>query len=228
MGKVEAEMGMQDFQQTGDDKMLKVNASISLDEFMNLADCPKMLKDILKTAAVWQVRNETSLEKALLAANLVPELTLGLLVLDARIVFEDGSVLPLHEFVQRVGRKGTISSLLLPIKDHLCSASVRIGVSPTSEPVVAAAASTDQQNGVIGEVRLALYGVWSGRQWLSKSADGLKGNRLTTEALQGIAAAVEKEVEPESDYRGSAEYRRAMAGVLTQRALEICMDGGQA
>jgi CO/xanthine dehydrogenase FAD-binding subunit len=33
---------------------------------------------------------------------------------------------------------------------------------------------------------------------------------------------VEEEVTPRGDFLGSEEYRRAMAGVLTRRALEQC------
>jgi CO/xanthine dehydrogenase FAD-binding subunit len=38
-----------------------------------------------------------------------------------------------------------------------------------------------------------------------------------------VANAIEGEVAPEGDFRGSEEYRRAMAGVLTRRALEQCL-----
>jgi CO/xanthine dehydrogenase FAD-binding subunit len=43
-------------------------------------------------------------------------------------------------------------------------------------------------------------------------------------SIRAVATAVEDEVEPEGDFRGSEEYRRAMAGVLTRRALEQCLE----
>ncbi|MFM8427395.1 MAG: xanthine dehydrogenase family protein subunit M, partial [Chloroflexota bacterium] len=38
-----------------------------------------------------------------------------------------------------------------------------------------------------------------------------------------VAEKVVAEARPISDYRGSAEYRRAMAGVLTKRALQVAL-----
>jgi CO/xanthine dehydrogenase FAD-binding subunit len=51
----------------------------------------------------------------------------------------------------------------------------------------------------------------------------LVGAPLDKERIRAVAAAVEAEVSPKGDYRGSAEYRRAMAGVMTRRALERCL-----
>jgi CO/xanthine dehydrogenase FAD-binding subunit len=39
---------------------------------------------------------------------------------------------------------------------------------------------------------------------------------------------VQAEVTPKGDYRGGAEYRKAMAGVMTRRALQQCMEGEDA
>jgi carbon-monoxide dehydrogenase medium subunit len=48
----------------------------------------------------------------------------------------------------------------------------------------------------------------------------LKGKAFTPELLRTASEAVMNEVEPVGDFRGSAEYRREMAGVLARRALE--------
>ena len=48
----------------------------------------------------------------------------------------------------------------------------------------------------------------------------LKGKAFTPELLRTASEAVMSEVEPVGDFRGSAEYRREMAGVLARRALE--------
>ncbi|MBI3078457.1 MAG: xanthine dehydrogenase family protein subunit M [Deltaproteobacteria bacterium] len=48
----------------------------------------------------------------------------------------------------------------------------------------------------------------------------LRGARLTPELLRAAAEEVRNEVQPTSDLRGSAEYKRDMAVLFTRRALE--------
>ena len=49
--------------------------------------------------------------------------------------------------------------------------------------------------------------------------DLLRGQELTGEAISAAAATVPDAVDPLDDFRGSADYKREMAGVFTRRAL---------
>ena len=84
MGKVE---GIQ----KNKDGVLKVLPVVTLDELFVDADCPAVIKESIGRAAVWQVRNETTVEKAVSAPSLLPELTIGLLAMDAQVLLDDGS-----------------------------------------------------------------------------------------------------------------------------------------
>jgi len=54
----------------------------------------------------------------------------------------------------------------------------------------------------------------------------LKGQRLDAEKIKEAAALVRDEVDPLDDLRGSANYKREMARVWTQRALQELLDAG--
>ena len=56
----------------------------------------------------------------------------------------------------------------------------------------------------------------------SKAEECLVGRRLTKDAIAEAASAAERECAPTDDpLRGSAKYKREMAGVFTRRALEL-------
>jgi len=88
------------------------------------------------------------------------------------------------------------------------------------EPIVAAIAVVALDGDVVGQARVALTGAWPEPLRLAEAAARLVGGPLDAEHIQAVAEAVEEEVAPQGDFLGSAEYRRAMAGVLTRRALE--------
>ena len=50
--------------------------------------------------------------------------------------------------------------------------------------------------------------------------DLLRGQELTGDAIRAAADTVPDAVDPLDDFRGSADYKREMAGVFTRRALE--------
>ena len=211
--------------QKNKDGMLKVFPAVTLDELYLHPDCPAVIKEAIGFSAVWQVRNETSVEKAVSAPSLLPELTLGLLVIDVQVLMDDGSTVPMTEFVQKRGKRGKIAALLL--SDDLCAATARLGVSPTSEPIVAVAASVDVRDGLVEDLLVALTRVWSGRKWLAESVQSFKGTEVGKLDAAQVADVVMKEVKPKGDHLGSVEYRRAMAGVLTQQAIEVCLKGAK-
>jgi carbon-monoxide dehydrogenase medium subunit len=55
--------------------------------------------------------------------------------------------------------------------------------------------------------------------------NALRGQRLDAQTIKDAAALVRDEVDPLDDLRGSAAYKREMARVWTQRALQELLDG---
>jgi CO/xanthine dehydrogenase FAD-binding subunit len=211
--------------QKNSEGILQVGPEVSVDALYENVDCPAVLREVIGNAAVWQVRNETSVEKAVSSPSLLPEMTLGLLAMDAQILLDDGGMVLMKEYVKKSGKRGKMAALLL--SEVRSAATARLGVSPTSEPIVAVTTSVDIQDGIIKDVCVALTGVWSGRKWLAESLQDFKGMKAAELNVAQVADAVEKEVKPKGDYLGSVEYRRAMAGVLTRQALEACLKGAK-
>jgi carbon-monoxide dehydrogenase medium subunit len=85
---------------------------------------------------------------------------------------------------------------------------------------VAAMVRLNPSTGLCEECRLAM-GCVAPTPVRAKEAEALvRGQRLTPELAREAGAAAQHVTDPIADARGSAEYKRAMAGVFTRRALE--------
>lgn len=85
--------------------------------------------------------------------------------------------------------------------------------------VAVAASVTLAEDGTLADVRLALGSAGSTPIRARQAEDVLRGQAPTTDLLSAAAATVKEEVDPIGDVRGSAEYKREMAGVFVGRAL---------
>jgi carbon-monoxide dehydrogenase medium subunit len=86
-----------------------------------------------------------------------------------------------------------------------------------------AAALTLNEDGTIAQARLGLCSVGPAPVRAHAAEEALCGQHPGPEAWSAAAAAVISELkEPPSDIHGSADYRRHLAGVMTERALAIC------
>lgn len=132
-----------------------------------------------------------------------PEVRLALLVLDAAATSDS----PLAE-------------LILPRRPGLRAALERIARTPRDEAIVAAAVSLTVREGVCREARVALAGACPQPRRFVEVEAVLEGQAPTANVLQRAAEAAVAHADPAADYRGGAEYRRAMAGVLVRRAVE--------
>jgi carbon-monoxide dehydrogenase medium subunit len=74
------------------------------------------------------------------------------------------------------------------------------------------------------EVRVALGAAATTPVHARSVEDALRGQRLDAQQLKDAAALVRDEVDPLDDLRGSAGYKREMARVWTQRALQELLD----
>jgi carbon-monoxide dehydrogenase medium subunit len=70
------------------------------------------------------------------------------------------------------------------------------------------------------EVRIGLGSAGSTPIRARQAEDALRGQALTDENLRAAAAVAKTEVDPISDIRGSADYKRDMAEVWVRRTLE--------
>jgi carbon-monoxide dehydrogenase medium subunit len=73
----------------------------------------------------------------------------------------------------------------------------------------------------ISDARIALGSVAPTPIMANKSADLLKGNRLTRETLNQASQSVAGEIRPITDIRGTAEYRKEVSHVIARDAIEL-------
>ena len=85
---------------------------------------------------------------------------------------------------------------------------------------VAAVVSIDPASGICRDCRIAMGCVGPTPLRAREAESLLRGQKATPALLQQVAAASEQAVDPVSDVRGSASYKRAMAGVFVRRAVE--------
>jgi carbon-monoxide dehydrogenase medium subunit len=78
---------------------------------------------------------------------------------------------------------------------------------------------TLEGDGSVADARIALIGVGERAVRVDAAEQVLRGRRPTDDVFTEAAAAVQAELDPNSDVHATADYRRHVAGVLVRRAL---------
>ena len=207
-------------------EMWSIDADASLQSVLDRLDSPSLLRQALTSVLPWQTRNETPVHRPLTAPRVALQWVAALMALGAmvRLEGEAGPTdVPLETLLQR-RTKGRVLSLNVPSGgDDRRWGEAHVARTLADEPIVAAIAVVEMDGDVVRQARVALTGVWPQIVRLAEASARLVGGPIDEERIQVVAAAVEEEVAPRGDFLGSKEYRRAMAGVLTRRALERCL-----
>jgi CO/xanthine dehydrogenase FAD-binding subunit len=206
--------------------MWSIEAGASLQAILDRPDSPPLLRQALTGALDWQTRNRITVLRALRAPQLAPEWVAALLALDAAAVVEGDAgptQMPLAALVEGQVRED-VTVLHVPAggEDRRWG-EARVARTPADQPIVAAVAVVQMSDDLVEQARVALTGVWPDPVRLATAPTDLVGGPLDADRIQSVAEAVEAEVAPVGDFRGGEDYRRAMAGVLTRRALEKCL-----
>jgi CO/xanthine dehydrogenase FAD-binding subunit len=212
----------------GAGEVWSIGADASLQAVLESPGCPPLLRQTLTGALTWQDRNRRVIRRAVASPNVAPHWSTALLALGATVTLEGeaGAVEIPVETLLAQRPKGEVTAL------HVRTAGLRWGEAhvsrtPADEPIVAAIAAVEMEvlpaegPAHVRQARVALTG--AGPLRLAEAANHLVGGPLDEERVQAVAEATEREVAPQGDFRGSEEYRRAMAGVLTRRALQQCL-----
>lgn len=151
----------------------------------------------------------------------------SLIALNAQVVLTgirgERSV-PLNSFfvgpAKSVRERELIRELLLPLAENEGSGGFyKIGRTAEDISVVNAATTLNIQEGIITRARLVVGAVAPVPLRVIPAEEALQGQPATEETFQRVAEIVRNEVQPISDQRASADYRRRMSGVAAVRAL---------
>ncbi len=88
----------------------------------------------------------------------------------------------------------------------------------------AAVVTLDRARKLFTDVRIALGSVGTTPIRAREAEAVLRGQPVKAEALRAAAEKAKQIVDPVSDFRGSAAYKKEMAGVFVRRALEAALD----
>jgi len=154
-------------------------------------------------------------------------LVAALLVCDTAVVLYDRAgfhELPLVDFLASradlLAAPALITELVVPTPALDTGAALAtVARTPADAPIVLAAAAVTVADGRCVAVRLALGGVAEGPVRLPEVEAWLVGQPLTEDTIHAAGNMAADLVHPTDDFRGSAGYRRAMAGLLAARAL---------
>ncbi|MDD2921732.1 MAG: FAD binding domain-containing protein [Anaerolineales bacterium] len=182
---------------------LELGATLTLQGFLESADCPEALKAAIKLEAPINIRNMATIAGTLVAADGRSTFATALLAMDAKItvVSEQSSVFSVGEFLLTHPR-GLITQIAIPLNAKF--AFEYVSKTPSDTPLVCVALA--QWNS--GRARLALGGY--GKTPLL-AMDG-------TEA-DGLDAAARNAYHEANDEWASAEYRMDVAATLAKRCL---------
>jgi carbon-monoxide dehydrogenase medium subunit len=92
----------------------------------------------------------------------------------------------------------------------------------------AVAVQVTLDNGNVGQVGIGLTGVGATNLRAAAAEDALRGNEPTDDAIREAAALAAEAAEPQSDNRGSAEYKRNVVRVFCERGLRTAISAAQA
>ena len=173
------------------------------------------------TASV--LRNQASI-----AGTLISEpngvLSVALLALDAQvtIVRKESRTVSLADFLamrEHLLMMALVTEITLPMMNPRASLQT-VARTPSDKPIVSVGVSTQIINSVVRNARIALGGVGEIAIRASTAEKTLEGQSLDDALIEKAASIAAERLSPMGDFRGTAEYRKEMAIVLTRRAVK--------
>lgn len=191
------------------------------------AACP-LLHDATLNIAHLPIRSRGTVGGSVSNADPAAEYPATMLALDAELVAQ--SVRGARTIAAAEFFDGVLSTALEPdeilteirvpkIPGNSGAAFVEIARRHGDFALAGVAAQVTMDGDTIANAQLAACGVGPGPVRLTGAEEALRSNTLTDDALATAADAASAAVDPDSDVHASADYRRKLAGVMTERAV---------
>lgn len=215
----------------GEDESIHIGAMTTLQDLYLSEPLKEQANGILVEAAYFSatlgLRNLATLAGAITNPENPPDLPLALMALDATVTVQKDEkqtrkvtmVEWMKDCSQVLLPGEIIREVSFPSQPDAVAALVRINRTPRDKAIVAAAAVLQVENDTCTKAGVVLAGANPAPVRLQEVESLLTGKTVSPDLFNQAAALSEKQAKPEGDYRGSVAYRKAMAAVLTKRAL---------
>lgn len=172
------------------------------------------------------VRNRGTIGGALCQADPAEDISAACAVVGARLVLRslDGertiTMRELHKgpYETTLGDAEMLVEIRIPLQPGIGSAYEKVKRRVGDWAIAASAAAVRLDDGRIGAAGIALTAV-GGDVTSERAEQALAGQPPTEEAFDAAARAAAEDCDPQTDQRGTAEYKRHLAHELTLRAL---------
>jgi CO/xanthine dehydrogenase FAD-binding subunit len=150
-------------------------------------------------------------------------LAVALLALDARITIV-GKETQTIALAQLLSARATllpgalVAEITVPMTNPRAALQT-VARTPSDKPIVCVVAAARIESGKARDARIALGGVGEIALRASAAEKTLEGQALSDAVIESAARAAAQGLSPRGDFRGSVEYRKEMAVVLTRRAV---------
>ena len=192
-----------------------------------------LVAGVYSRVATVRIRNVATVGGGLAHADPSQDPPPGLIASDARVRLlssQGERVIPVEELFRdyyessiQVGE--VLTELIIPLPSSRRRTVYLKYLPRTADdyPTVGVAATAQVEDGLCKEIRVALGAVAPTPVRAKVVEEVLEGREATPQMIRLAAEAVADQVDPLTDIRGSAEYKRDMAVVFTRRALEAIL-----
>jgi carbon-monoxide dehydrogenase medium subunit len=197
-----------------------------------------LLAEVYGRVATVRIRNMATVGGGLAHADPAQDPPLGMIVLGARVRLVSASgerMVPVSslfsDYYETVIQPAELLVEVVVPPQPRSARTTYLKFLPRTEDdyaTVAVAALAELHDGTCHQVRVALGAVGPTPLQASAAEQLLHGQQPGPELIRSAAATVAEQVDPLSDFRGPADYKRDMAVVFTRRALERVLNGAPA
>jgi carbon-monoxide dehydrogenase medium subunit len=192
-----------------------------------------LLADAVGHMGSMQIRNQGTVGGNLANASPAADTAPPLLALGARLLLKSAKeqrVIPLDRFFLGPGKTilapgEILAEIQIPIPEHKGSVCFfKLGRrNAFTLSIISVAAWVKVEKETFQGIRIALGAVASTPIRGLKTEEYLSGQRVSEKAIDSGAKLISDEVQPISDVRASADYRRDLSYILTRRAIRFCL-----
>ena len=196
-----------------------------------LAAAFPMFRDAEKVIADPVVRNRGTIGGSLCQADPSEDLSAVCSTLDAMCVIRGSGgerIVSMHDFHEgpyetAVGDAEILTEVRIPIRPNGSSAYNKVERRAGDWAVVSAGAAVWMDGGTIADGRVGLAAVGPNTTTIDAARDLLQGVMPSEELYARVGAVCAENCDPDTDMRGSAEYKKHLANELTQRSLRTAV-----